>query len=257
MRVIPIASTVINPHKLEAASNAQYEAAGFTGTDVTYSDELAEFAGRNCYQSWARPNPQTADNRSYLRNILAQQHESVLEHASVTFYIDGVSRSLLAELCRHRHLSFSVLSQRYVRHDSSQYVAPPAIEEYDRRVVETWEDEDYPLTVGELFTDALDYADGAYNSLANTLIIAGVRRKKAYEAARSVLPNAAETKMVVTGNIRAWRDVLKKRHHIAADAEIAQLAALVLIELKNIAPNSVQDIPDTAYGDTSASVHGV
>src|SRR5690554_5126308 len=78
------------------------------------AEALSEFAGRACYQAWERPNPKTAHNVDYLANILKQGHESVLEHGSVSFYIEGVSRSLTHELIRHRHLSFSELSQRYV-----------------------------------------------------------------------------------------------------------------------------------------------
>ena len=80
----------------------------------TDADFLAEGAGRSCFQSWSRPNPKTRANRDYLANIIRQGHESTLEHASATFYITGVSRALLSELTRHRHLSYSVLSQRYV-----------------------------------------------------------------------------------------------------------------------------------------------
>src|SRR5690554_948865 len=75
----------------------------------TDSDLLAEFAGRSCYQSFHKPNPKTEANHDYLRNILNQGHFSVLEHASATFYVTGVSRALTHELIRHRHLSYSEL----------------------------------------------------------------------------------------------------------------------------------------------------
>src|SRR5678809_1358941 len=83
-------------------------------SDVTDPDELAEAAGRLCYLSWERPNPDTATNEGYLTNIIAQRHFSVLEHASASFYIDGFTRNFTHELIRHRHLSFSEVSQRYV-----------------------------------------------------------------------------------------------------------------------------------------------
>src|SRR5262249_31490582 len=88
---------------------------GVPGT--TYADggqALAEFAGRACYQSWNKPNPATATNQGYLRHILDVGHLSVLEHGVVTMYLTGVSRSLTHELIRHRHFSYSQLSQRYV-----------------------------------------------------------------------------------------------------------------------------------------------
>ena len=75
---------------------------------------LIEFAGRLCYESFNLPSEKTKTNSGYVQNVIGLGHESVLEHASVTFYIEGVSRSLSHELIRHRHLSFSELSQRYV-----------------------------------------------------------------------------------------------------------------------------------------------
>lgn len=211
------------------------------------ADHLAEFAGRACYKSWNRPNPATATNVDYLKNIINQQHFSVMEHASISFYAEGVSRSLLAELTRHRHLSFSVVSQRYVRMDREEFVVPPAIVEYGdevgrQKMYMEW-------TIHELFEEALNDAFEKYNQIADALIKKGVPRKKAFEAARSVLPNAVESPMVVSGNIRAWRDVLGKRYHIAADAEIQEFAVEVLHHLREYAPNSVQDIPEVPYGD--------
>ena len=72
--------------------------------DATTAESLMEFAGRACYQSQAKPNPYTRSNSDYLANILAQGHESVLEHASASFYLTAVSRALTHELIRHRHL---------------------------------------------------------------------------------------------------------------------------------------------------------
>jgi thymidylate synthase (FAD) len=83
-------------------------------TDADGGQALAEFAGRACYQSWAKPNPATATNAGYLRHILEVGHLSVLEHGTVSFYLTGISRSLTHELIRHRHFSYSQLSQRYV-----------------------------------------------------------------------------------------------------------------------------------------------
>ena len=83
-------------------------------TDADGGEALVEFAGRACYQSWDKPNPRTATNAGYLRHILEVGHLSLLEHANVTFYITGISRSCTHELIRHRHFSYSQLSQRFV-----------------------------------------------------------------------------------------------------------------------------------------------
>src|ERR687889_2139847 len=98
-------------------------------TDADGGEALAEFAGRACYQSWSKPNPATATNAGYLRHILEVGHLSVLEHGSVTFYLSGISRSLTHELIRHRHFSYSQLSQRYVPERDAAMVEPEVIAE--------------------------------------------------------------------------------------------------------------------------------
>ncbi|UXE04044.1 ThyX-like thymidylate synthase [Mycobacterium phage Deloris] len=202
------------------------------------ADELAEFAGRNCYRSFGRPNPATAENEDYLAHILEVGHESVLEHASATFYIEA-SRSVLTELERHRHLSFSVVSQRYVDPTPLGVHWPPVLEqlpELDRAYAE------------DVLLQAKQDADMAYRNLMTIFEAQELPRKQAREAARSVLPNMTNSPMVVTGNHRAWRNVIKARWHKAADAEIRALAGELLTQLREIAPNSYQDIPDEPYG---------
>src|SRR5256884_5045310 len=96
-------------------------------TDADGGQALAEFAGRACYQSWSKPTPRTATNAGYLRHILEVGHLSVIEHGVVTFYLTGVSRSLTHELIRHRHFSYSQLSQRYVPERNAAMVEPEVI----------------------------------------------------------------------------------------------------------------------------------
>jgi len=236
VKVVPIASTLLYYGALR--NETPYEAHPIRA-GVQEADELAEVAGRLCYQSWGRPNPRTATNEGYLANILRQGHESVLEHASVTFYVEGVSRALLAELTRHRHLSFSVVSQRYVDAAQLDRVWPPIVDELDSETRDQ---------IADLIAVQYDENLRAYGEIVEILMAKGYKRKEAREAARAVLPNAVESPMVVTGNLRAWRDVLKKRHHVAADKEIQRFAGEVLRHLREIAPNSIQDIPDKPYG---------
>lgn len=195
------------------------------------ADNLAEVAGRNCYLSFQKPNPKTAANADYLAHIIDVGHESVLEHASATFYINA-SRSVLAELERHRHLSFSVVSQRYVDVSKLGYHVPPALALGDGQAI---------------IERAWERANESYRLLVDLFVDAGKPRKQAREAARAVIPNMTDSPMVVSGNIRAWRYVIKARWHEAADAEIRELAGLLLAELRKIAPNSFQDIPDHPY----------
>ncbi len=97
-------------------------------TDADGGEALVEFAGRACYQSWSKPNPRTATNAGYIRHLLDVGHLSVLEHSSASFYITGISRSCTHELIRHRHFSYSQLSQRFVPGGDTPVVVPPAIE---------------------------------------------------------------------------------------------------------------------------------
>ncbi len=221
-------------------SPVEYQPHTHDQEDTHGPDELAEFAGRNCYQSWDRPRPETATNKGYLANILKQGHESVLEHSSITFYVSGVSRALLTELERHRHLSFSVVSQRYVDSTTLRTVYPPLLDELH--------EDDAELAVSVINYHA-ERSLSAYSGLVKLFSDAGFPRKKAREAARAVLPNSTDSPMVVTGNLRAWRDVLRKRYHVAADAEIREFASKVLEQLRQYAPNSFQDFPNTPFGD--------
>lgn len=198
---------------------------------VRPADELAEIAGRLCYKSWSRPNPATSTNAGYLHNILEQGHFSVLEHASATFWISGVSRSLTHELVRHRHLSFSQVSQRYVDETEGDTAQHPAI-------MNGFIEEMCAISEHTSASRAL------YERLVASMVAASVDRKTARGAARGVLPNAIATEIIVTGNHRSWREMLAKRLSPGADAEIKQLAVLLLSSLREIAPNSYQDFPE-------------
>lgn len=206
---------------------------GVSSIPISAGDELSEFAGRLCYQSWDRPNEATRTNQGYLANIIAQRHFSVLEHASATFYVAGVSRSFSHELVRHRHLSFSQVSQRYVNEAHFNFIEPPAVAH-----AQIHADETRRVPLGQLATDIA----AAYQQLVENLIYMGLTRKEARQAARCVLPNATETKLVVTGNMRAWRDVIEKRISPAADAEMQVFARNVLERLLVVAPSTFQDM---------------
>lgn len=199
-------------------------------TDVADADYLAEGAGRACYDSWDRPNPATRANADYVANIIRQQHESVLAHATATFYVTGVSRSLTHELVRHRFLAFSERSLRYVDAADMRPVYPPAAECRER------------ARVDRTFTAAL----AAYEHAVETYEADGLPRKQAREAARAHLPLATETRIVVTGSHRAWRDMLRQRLSPHADREIRALAVELLRQLREIAPNTYADITPEA-----------
>jgi len=214
-------------------------------TDAEGGQALAEFAGRACYQSWSKPNPSTATNATYLAHILEVGHLSVLEHGVATFYLTGVSRSLTHELIRHRHFSYSQLSQRFVpEHDAA--MVEPEIIAADPELHKT-------------FVEATQASVRAYNELLAGLETAlggtgpgaTLRRKQARQAARSVLPNATETRIVVTGNYRAWRHFIAMRATEHADVEIRALAVGCLRQLNRIAPNAFADFVISRLPDGS------
>jgi thymidylate synthase (FAD) len=211
-------------------------------TDADGGEALAEFAGRACYQSWSKPNPATASNAGYLRHILEVGHLSVLEHGTVTFYLTGVSRSFTHELVRHRHFSYSQLSQRYVPGREQVMVEPDVIAE--------------DPALHKTFVEASEAALRAYNELLEGLEAKfadvenkTLRRKQARQAARAVLPNAAETRIVVTGNYRAWRHFVTMRASESADVEIREVAVACLRELQRVAPSVFGDFTISTLAD--------
>jgi thymidylate synthase (FAD) len=211
-------------------------------TDAEGGQALAEFAGRACYQSWHKPNPSTATNAGYLRHILEVGHLSVLEHGSVTFYITGISRSLTHELIRHRHFSYSQLSQRYVPERDAAMVEPEVIAadpELHKKFVAAAE------ASVRAYTELLEGLEQRFADVQN----ATLRRKQARQAARSVLPNATETRIVVTGNYRAWRHFIAMRATEHADVEIRELAVECLRQLQRVAPNVFADFTISALPD--------
>ena len=166
-------------------------------------------------------------------------HESPIEHVSFTFGIEGVSRALLAQITRHRMASFSVQSQRYVKENSFEFVLPPEIEkipEAKKRFLESMQrdQEDY-----EALTDILKAAhlkemleNGMDEKAANR-----AAEKKAIEDARFVLPNACETKMVLTMNARSLHNFFRHRCCNRAQWEIREVAEEMFRLVYAVAPN--------------------
>jgi len=191
-------------------------------------EKLAEFAGRLCYMS--QHNPAGRTTGEYLGNILKQGHGSVFEHAVYVLLIEGISRSCSHELVRHRAgFGYSQLSQRYVDESQAAFVMPPAIigdvelEADWRRQVEAAQ---------AAYITAVERLMDKYQWVADRIH----RRKLAREAARSVLPNATEVKIVVSGNVRAWRTMLELRLGEGAELEIRRMALGCLRILQQEAP---------------------
>ncbi len=215
-----------------------HELAWQTDTEIG-AEVLAEMAGRVCYMSYGKGRKTNAE---FLGHIVEVGHGSVLEHAVWSFLITGVSRSFTHELIRHRHFSYSQLSQRYVDESQSPYIEPDAIAD-DAELHAIW-------------TDAVNAARAAYDRL-----VAGLerhyasepdrtlRRKLARQAARSVLPNATETKIFVTGNARALRHFIEMRGSEFADVEIRKVALAMLRLMQHESPSMFGDYRTEALAD--------
>jgi thymidylate synthase (FAD) len=222
---------------------ADHGVAWATDTEVA-AEHLVETAGRICYMSFARPRP--GGNAAYIEHILEAGHGSVLEHSVWNLVFTGISRSLTHELVRHRAgWGFSQLSQRYVDESTAEYVEPDIIAD-DPELHALW-------------LECVTQTHAAYVKLAEKLNDKlkdepdrTTRRKMARQAARSVLPNATETKIFVTANARALRHFVEMRGSRHAEVEIRKLAVAVLRLMQSEAPNLFRDyallsLPDGTY----------
>lgn len=204
--------------KIDEKAISEYMGIQGASTDA---ETLLTMAGRNCYRSFHRPNEATYNDADYLRRTLGEQgHWSIAEHATATLYFTGVSRAFLAELTRHRHLSFSVESQRFINANNANIVMPPAVR--DNHELQ----EDFRICA-----EAAIYDYGILQSGLDHL-----PKKQRNEAARAVLPNCVETRMVVTGNLRAWHEVIQRRTQPDADAEIQEVMRLAKAALNPVSP---------------------
>lgn len=226
---------------------ADHGVAWQTDTEVA-GEHLIEAAGRVCYMSFAKPRP--GGNSAYVRHLLEVGHGSVLEHAVWNFIIVGVSRSFTHELVRHRAgFGYSQLSQRYVDESVAEYVEPDIIAE-DAQLHRLWLD-----TVAQTHKAYVELATKLQEKFKDepdrTL-----RRKLARQAARSVLPNATETKIFVTANARALRHFIEMRASRHAETEIRKVAVALLRIMQKQAPNLFGDyelhpLPDGTHEATT------
>lgn len=248
----PTVTLVSRPQFLEP----QHLPCDWVGDPGTDGARLAEYAGRVCYLSYA--NPARRSSGEYIENILKQRHGSVLEHANYSLLIEGISRSCSHELVRHRAgFAFSQQSQRFVDESACSFVMPPLVQDVPEAQV-AW-------------MQAMEQAQEQYRVLSDTLFqkieagslwgsdVAVLSRKVAREAARSVLPNATEVKIVVTANVRAWRHMLEMRASVAADREIRAMAVACLKLLQQEAPEFFGDFtikPDGLGGEHAQARYG-
>ncbi len=180
------------------------------------AEKLIEDSARVCYQSES-----SAPVGSLIIKLIKSGHHSVLEHASASFIISGVSRALTHQLVRHRLCSFSQQSQRYVKEDQFEYVIP------------VWMEACGPEGI-LIFKKHMEQIQEMYNYWKN----AGAPN----EDARFVLPNACCSEIVVSANFRQWRHLFETRSDKHAQWEIRDMSNICLVELFARAPNVFRDL---------------
>ncbi len=180
------------------------------------SERIIEIAARTCYQSGDKMVPEKMGE--LLPKLIAMGHESPFEHAYATFRISDVSRAMTHQLVRHRLMSVSQKSQRYVSESSFGWVVPPTVGEADKSEF----DQDMAI-VRDMYTK---WKGKGLKS----------------EDARFVLPNACTTELVISANFREWRHVFHVRCHRRAQWEIRDVCLEMLRELNKHAPHVFADI---------------
>ena len=212
-----------------------------TDTDIG-AEQLCEAAGRLCYMSFGQGRKTNAE---YLEHIISSAHGSVLEHAVWNFIVAGVSRSFTHELVRHRAgFAYSQLSQRYVDESTADFVEPACIAA-DGELHTIWEE-----SIRQAHDAYCRLVEGLQRKFADEPDPTQ-RRKLARQAARSVLPNATETRIFVTANGRAWRHFIEARANEYAEIEIRNVAIKILRILQTESPSLFGDYEIVALPDGS------
>ncbi|MGL4561881.1 MAG: FAD-dependent thymidylate synthase [Brevinema sp.] len=177
------------------------------------AEGVCEYGARICYDS----NDKTTETsrEKFLPNLLRSGHTSVFEHSSASFHIEGISRAASHQLVRHRLSSFSQRSQRYVNEEHFKFVTPP-------KIMENKEAHD-------LYNKMMNDMKESYHQL----IELGIKK----EDARFIIPNAAETSLVMTANFREWLHIIDMRVSRGAQWEIRELLILIWKELYSYSPH--------------------
>jgi len=182
-------------------------------------ETLIEFAGRICYNSLER----MGKNPNFIQARIDAGHETIIEHASATFLIEGISRACSHQVVRHRIASISQASQRFVEHEGDdRFVIPESIM-VNAEAMDKW-------------GIAISGARLAYRELRKL----GIRK----EDARFVLPSAAKTRLVLTMNYRSLRHFFKLRCHKSAQWEIREVAREMYRLIQPTAPSVFDDIAE-------------
>lgn len=190
-------------------------------------EETVAMAAKLCYSpadvESLKGKIESKDQKAFVEKLVKMGHMTPIEHASFTFAMEGISRACSHQLVRHRLASYSQQSQRYVSEESGfDYIIPPSIKE-DKKLKGT-------------FISFMEEAQNAYNIMVKKLNEKGIKGESANQDARFVLPNAAETKIMVTMNARELLHFFRQRCCNRAQWEIRQMAEEMLKLVKKVAP---------------------
>lgn len=190
-------------------------------------EETVAMAAKLCYSpadiSSLKDKIETRDQKVFVERLVKMGHMSPIEHASFTFAIEGISRACSHQLVRHRLASYSQQSQRYVSEEAGfDYIVPPVIRD-DKEMKKE-------------FVSFMEEAQKAYNAMVKRLNGKGITGETANQDARFILPNAAETKIMVTMNARELLHFFRQRCCNRAQWEIRKMAEEMLKLVKKAAP---------------------
>ncbi len=203
---------------------------------ATDAEHLVEASGRLCYMSFGELNQSPKNSVEYIMNLIDQGHESVLEHLNWTFLITGVSRAFTHQLVRHRAgFSYSQLSQQYHDESDAKFVVPIEVKN-NPALFDAWE---------KHIETCLEFYRSSLLDIKSNQKMDNYSKKESMRAlrsaSRSILPNATETKIIVTANARAIRHFLKMRGSLDGDYEMRMVSEKIYGIVSNDAPALFQD----------------
>lgn len=175
--------------------------------------DVLYLAGRGCYGLEYLSNESMTEKRNFVRKIIENQHESVLEHVHISILINGCSRSFMAQITRHRLVSFSIKSQHYVEHDN-----------FKHKILET----EHPK-VKEIFDKLMFRINNDYKRMVHTFQVP-------IHVAREILPNACLTNIFMTANLREWRYIIKLRQTNKNTIEMKKFSVKIKYLFRDLMP---------------------
>lgn len=218
--------------------------------DPTYIHNLIAHAGKGCYDSYGKDGRSIKD---HIVGLINSKHGSVLEHAHISLFLEGISRGCSHEIVRHRHFNYSQRSTRYTAEEDAAIVLEPFYASIHDS--EHYQNDDGNCScsnciIMEQFLAACELSVRAYGVAIAHLDSLGTPHKemsmkdfRKYKRgkARQLLPHALETRMTMTGNLRAWRHFLEQRSTRGAEPEIRRLAEKIFFTLRPLAPYAFAD----------------